>query len=133
MINNVVVVGRLVKNPEINQKEGGVAVTRFSLACGYTEDDTSFFEVVCFGKVAESTASQVKGNLLGVSGRLNQRRFTRKDGSNGSTIEIVADSVTFLTPKAKEPEAPKAEEIPTEEIPAGYIKGADGKLYKVQK
>lgn len=106
MINRVILVGRLTRDPELRRTTTDVAVASFTLAVDDREKDangertTTFIDVTIWRDQADNVAKFCrKGNLVAVDGRLRQRRFERKDGTKGSTFEIVADSVQFLEPK----------------------------------
>ena len=108
MINRVVLVGRLTRDPELRQTNSGKSVASFSIAVDNAMPNqdgtrgTCFLNCSMFNQQAENVAKFTrKGSLVGVEGRLNQRNFVRKDGTNGSVIEIIADSVKFLEPKAQ--------------------------------
>lgn len=103
MINRVVIVGRLTKDPELRQTTSGNAVCSITVALdnrGKTADGkktTSFIPVTVFNASAENVCKYArKGLLVGVEGRLNQRSWVKNDGSKASVIEVVADSVQFL-------------------------------------
>ena len=106
MINRIILVGRLTRDPELRRTTTDVAVASFTLAVDDREKDangertTTFIDVTVWRDSADNVAKFCrKGSLVAVDGRLRQRRFERKDGSKGSTFEIVADSVQFLEPK----------------------------------
>lgn len=107
MINNVVLVGRLVKDPELKYSVSGVAVTNFRIAVdrrvsGEGEEKADFFSVVCFKKTAEVAAEFLdKGALVGVEGRLQSRSWEGDDGRRQYMVEVVADGVRFLESKAE--------------------------------
>ena len=113
MLNRVVVLGRLTKDPELRKTNGDVSFATFSLAVDNTikEADgtrgTLFIDCRIFGSQAESLVKYTrKGSKVAVDGSINQRNFVRQDGTKGEAIEIYADSVTFLDPKpAAEDEA----------------------------
>ena len=109
MMNRIVVVGRLTRDPELRRTSSDVAVCSFCVAVDDREKDasgnrtTSFIDVTVWREAADNVAKFCrKGSLVGVDGRLHQRRFERKDGSKGSAFEIIADSVQFLEPKSKD-------------------------------
>lgn len=99
-LNVTALSGRLTKDPELKTTQSGKQVTSFTLAVnGYREDDTSFIEVTAWAKTAEVVTSYTKkGDILTVSGRLQQRRFEDKDGKSRSVVEVIADNVQ-LPPK----------------------------------
>lgn len=106
MINRVVLVGRLTKDPELKYTQGGVAVTRFTLACNRPfktngEQEADFINCVAWRKTAENTANFLKkGSLTGIEGRIQTSSFDGKDGNRVFMTEVVADSVQFLEPKS---------------------------------
>ncbi|MEA5060855.1 Single-stranded DNA-binding protein A [bioreactor metagenome] len=106
MINRVVLVGRLVRDPELKKTTSGNAVCTFTVAVDNRmkapdgSKTTSFLPCVTWNQTADTVSKFArKGMLVGVEGRLNQRSFERKDGTKGSITEIVCDSVQFLEPK----------------------------------
>lgn len=106
MINRVVLVGRLTKDPELKYTQSGVAVTRFTLAVNRTftnqqgEREADFINCVTWRKQAENTANFLrKGSLTGVEGRIQTSNFEGKDGNRVFMTEVVADSVQFLEPR----------------------------------
>ncbi|MEK5068073.1 single-stranded DNA-binding protein [Sporosarcina sp. FSL K6-1508] len=106
MINRVVLVGRLTKDPELKYTQGGVAVCRFTLACNRSfksqsgEQEADFINCVTWRKQAENTANFLrKGSLTGVEGRIQTSSFDGQDGKRVFMTEVVADSVQFLEPR----------------------------------
>lgn len=111
-INNVVLVGRMTKDPELKYTQGGVAVTRFTLAVNrpFTNQqgqrEADFVNCVTWRKQAENTANFLrKGSLTGIEGRIQTSNFEGKDGDRVFMTEVVVDSVQFLEPK-KENQSP---------------------------
>lgn len=106
-MNKVVLIGRLVRNPELKfAPTTGMAVTRLTLAVDRRklskdgQKEADFIPVVLFGKTAENTANyMVKGSLLGVSGTIRTGSYDAKDGTKRYTTEIYADEVQFLDKK----------------------------------
>src|SRR5699024_11608644 len=106
MINRVVLVGRLTKDPELKYTQSGIAVTRFTLAVNRTftnqqgQREADFINCVTWRKQAENTANFLrKGSLAGVDGRIQTSSFDGKDGNRVFMTEVVADSVQFLEPR----------------------------------
>ena len=113
MINRVVLVGRLTRDPEL-RNSGSIAVFTVAGDNLGKEKSTSFIPCVVLNATRSETVGKFarKGMLVGVEGRLNQRSFVRQDGSKGSTIEIICDSVQFL--ERRENSVPNEEmEIPS--------------------
>lgn len=108
MINNVVLVGRLTSDPELRTTNSGTSVCSFTIAIDDRQKNpdgtknTNFFNCTAWQQSADNmTKFLKKGSLVGIVGRLSQRRFVRKDGTKGSVVEIICDSVQFLEPKDK--------------------------------
>lgn len=107
-INNVTLVGRLTKDPEIRYSQQGTAICNFTVAVNRnfkTQDgqDADFINCVVFRGGAESLANyQRKGNLIGVTGRLQSRTYQNQQDQTVFVTELVADSVQFLEPKKKQ-------------------------------
>lgn len=106
MINRVVLVGRLTKDPELRYTPSGVAVCRFTLAVNRTfsntqgEKEADFVSCIVWRKPAENVANYVKkGHLTGVEGRIQTGSYEGQDGKRVYTTEVVADSVQFLEPR----------------------------------
>lgn len=106
MINRVVLVGRLTRDPEMRYTQSGIAVTRFTLACDRPfggqdgKKETDFIDCTVWRKQAENVAQYLKkGNMAGVDGRLQISSYEGQDGQKRQRAEVVADSVRFLEPK----------------------------------
>lgn len=107
MINRVVLVGRLVRDPELRKTNSGNAVCSFTVAVDNRSKNpdgtrgTSFIPCTAFQQSADNMSKFTrKGSLVGVEGRLNQRSYTRQDGTKANVIEVLCDSVQFLEPKS---------------------------------
>ena len=105
MVNRVVLVGRLVKDPELRKTNNDVSVATFTIAVDNTikEQDgtrgTLFLDCRVYRDQADNMAKYTrKGSKVAVDGSLNQRNFTYQDGRKGKAIEVYVDSVTFLDP-----------------------------------
>ncbi|PTI22624.1 single-stranded DNA-binding protein [Staphylococcus warneri] len=106
MINRVVLVGRLTKDPEFRTAQNGVSVATFTLAVNRNfknkngEQQADFINVVVFRQQAENVNNYLtKGNLAGVDGRIQSRSYENKEGQRVYVTEVLADSVQFLEPK----------------------------------
>ncbi len=106
MINCVVLVGRLTRDPELRQTSSGMSVASFTLAVDDSyrgpngEKVTIFMPVTVWGKSADNVAKFThKGSLVGVNGRLTQRKYTRRDNVEMTVTEVSASAVEFLDPK----------------------------------
>ena len=109
MINRVVLVGRLTKDPELRYTPNGVAVCTFTLAVNrpFTNQqgdrDADFINCVAWRGTAENLANyQKKGNLIGIDGRIQARSYEGNDGKRRYITEVIAESVQFLEPKKDE-------------------------------
>ncbi|ATH63213.1 MULTISPECIES: single-stranded DNA-binding protein [Staphylococcus] len=101
MTNIVVITGRITKDLELKQA-GQTQVTNFSMAVDnpFKKDDTSFFDVVAFGRTAELLNNYCgKGSKIGVEGTLKQDRFTDKEGNNRSVVRVNANRIEFMDSK----------------------------------
>lgn len=103
MVNRVVLIGRLTRDPEHRQTTTGKSVCDFSIAVTKRfkptdgSPDADFFRVSAWGPTAEYVANYLsKGRLVAVEGRLQSRKYTASDGSNREVVEIVADNVQSL-------------------------------------
>ena len=101
-MNNVVLVGRLTKEPQLKKTNGGTSVCEFTLAVQRDKDNADFPNVVTFGKTAENLAQwQHKGSQIGVVGRLQTRTYDRQDGSKAYVTEVIANNVEYLSSKSE--------------------------------
>lgn len=100
MMNRVILVGRLTKDPDLRYTGTGTAVCTVSIAVNRTygnRDEVDFFNIVVWRKQAESLANYMrKGGLIGVDGRLQTRKYDGRDGKSVYTTEVNAEFVTFL-------------------------------------
>ncbi len=103
MINSVVLIGRLTRDPELRTTNTGKNVCDFSIAVNKRSKpqdgspDADFFRVNCWDKTAEYVSNYLhKGRLVAVEGRLQSRKYTASDGSNREVVEIVANNVQSL-------------------------------------
>ena len=102
MLNHITIMGRLTRDPELRRTTSGTAVTSFSLAVDRDfksqsgEKETDFIDVVAWRSTAEFVSKYfTKGRMAVVSGRLQIRSWTDKDGNKRRTAEVVADNVYF--------------------------------------
>ena len=111
MLNRVVLIGRLVKDPELRYTQNSTAVTSFTLAVDRAyksngEKETDFIDVVVWRQAAESCANYLsKGKLAAVEGRIAVDKYTGNDGKDRKTYRVVAENVRFLSPKSDAPAA----------------------------
>ena len=99
MLNRVILIGRLTRDPELKYTPNGTAVANFSLAINrkFNRDETDFIDIVAWKGLAENCANYLsKGKLAAVEGRLQIRSYETKDGQKRKVAEVVADDVRFL-------------------------------------
>lgn len=104
MINRVVLVGRITKDPILRKTQSGMSVVSFTIACNRRiasqGQDADFINCVAWNKTADFMAQYVKkGNMLGLEGRIQTRNYDDRDGKRVYVTEVVADSVQFLESK----------------------------------
>ena len=103
MLNRIILIGRLTRDPELRYTPQGLPVANFSLAVNrpFTnqagEHETDFVDCVAWRKLGENVANHLtKGRLAAVEGRLQIRRYEAQDGTGRRVAEVIADSVQFL-------------------------------------
>ena len=108
MINNVVLVGRLTRDPELRTTNSGTSVCSFTVAVDTRQKNphgtksASFIPCTAFQQSADNMSKFLKkGSLVGIVGRLNQRSYLNKDNVKVTVIEVLCDSVQFLEPKGE--------------------------------
>lgn len=106
MINRVVLIGRLTREPELRYTPNGIAVVTFTLAVNRTRTDkdgnrvADFINCIAWRKTAENIANYVKkGHQLAVDGQITTRNYEGKDGKRVYVTEVLAESVEFLEPR----------------------------------
>ncbi len=106
MLNQIVLIGRLVRDPELRYTPSGVPVAGFPIAVdrpfsnAQGQRETDFFDVVVWRKQAELVSTHLqKGRLVAIQGRLQARSYDTPEGQRRKVYEIVADRVTFLDRK----------------------------------
>lgn len=103
MLNHIVLMGRLTRDPELRRTQSGIAVASFSLAVDRDyqsrdsgEKQTDFIDIVAWRNTAEFVSKYfTKGRMAVVSGRLQIRDWTDKEGGKRRTAEVVADNIYF--------------------------------------
>lgn len=106
MINRVVLVGRLTRDPELRYTPNGVAVANFGIAVNrpFTnqqgEREADFLNCVVWRRQAENVANYLKkGSLAGIDGRIQSRSYENQEGRRVNVVEVQAESVQFLEPR----------------------------------
>ena len=116
MLNHIVLMGRLTRDPELRRTGSGVAVASFRLAVDRDfgskdaggEKETDFIDIVAWRSTAEFVSKYfAKGRMAVVSGRLQMRNWTDKDGNKRTSAEVVADNVYFGDSKRDSAGAPQ--------------------------
>lgn len=109
MLNKIMLIGNLGKDPEMNYTPSGTALTRFTLAVsrsyktssGEKRDETEWFNIVAWDKLAEICNQYLhKGSKAYIEGRVSQRKYTDKNGVERYSFDIVASDMQILTPKS---------------------------------
>lgn len=125
MLNHIVIMGRLTRDPELRRTGSGVAVASFTLAVDRDfsgkdggEKETDFIDCVAWRGTGEFVSKHFnKGRMACVSGRLQLRDWTDKDGNKRRNAEVIADNVYFADSK---PAAQNGGNTPTAAQPAAY-------------
>lgn len=97
MLNKIVIMGRLTRDPELRQTQNQIPVASFTLAVDRDYgDETDFIDCVAWRKTAEFVSNYFfKGKMAVVAGRLQIRKWEDKDGNKRKSAEVVADNVYF--------------------------------------
>lgn len=119
MLNRIVLMGRLARDPELRRTQSGTAVTSFTLAVdrdfkdkGTGERQTDWIDCVAWRQVGEFVSRYfAKGRMTVVEGRLQMREWTDKDGYKRRSAEVVADNVYFGDSKRETPYSGSAEPV----------------------
>lgn len=109
MLNRIIIMGRLTRDPELRKTQSGTAVTSFSIACDRNyksqsgEKETDFIDIVAWRSTAEFVSKYfTKGRMAVVEGRLQIRDWDDKEGNKRRSAEIVADNVYFGDSRPRE-------------------------------
>jgi single-strand DNA-binding protein len=107
VLNRIILIGRLTRDPELRYVPSGHPVASFTLAVDRPfanqqgERDTDFIDIVAWRKLAEQASQHLsKGRLVAVEGRLQIRSYETQDGQKRRVAEVVADGIRFLDKKA---------------------------------
>ena len=137
MVNQIILVGRLVKTPELELTESGKKISTITLAIPRTyknlngEYDTDFLDCTLWTGVAENTSEYCKtGDILGIKGRLQSRIIEKDDGTKYKQMEIIAEKVSFLAAAKDKKENDVINNIDAEEK---TVKNDDDKKVKQDK
>jgi single-strand DNA-binding protein len=109
MLNKIMLIGNVGKDPELNVTSDGTPVTKFSLAVNRTyksatgekKEETEWFNIVAWRQLAEICERYLhKGSKVYIEGRLTQRKYTDKNGIERTSVEVIANDMQMLSPKA---------------------------------
>lgn len=124
MINRVVLVGRLTRDPELRNTNSGNAVCSFTIAVDNRQKNpdgtksTSFIPCTAWAQQADFASKYIrKGSLVGVEGRLNQRSYQKQDGTKASVLEVICDNVQILEPKSANDAAANGDTVKFDDTP----------------
>jgi single-strand DNA-binding protein len=108
-MNKIILIGNLGKDPEMSYTASGTAVTKFTLAVkrvgaksptGERQDETDWFNIIAWRQLAETCNTYLKkGQKVCVEGRLQQRKYTDKNGAERLAVEVIINEMEMLTPK----------------------------------
>lgn len=147
MLNRVILMGRLVADPELKTTASGVSVTSFRIAVDRNyvksgeERKADFIDIVCWRQQAEFVCRYFgKGSLIAVEGQLQTRTYQAKDGTNRYVVEVVADNVSFTGERRDSqggysqsysaPAAPAQPQAPAQPAPS-YQSGSNSDFQEV--
>lgn len=123
MLNHIVLMGRLTRDPELRRTGSGVAVASFTLAVDRDfksqngEKECDFIDIVAWRSTGEFVSKYfTKGSMALVSGRLQVRKWQNKEGENRYSTEVIADNVYFGNSKSSEKESGNAPTAPAQEL-----------------
>jgi len=109
MLNKIMLIGNLGRDPELNVTQEGTPVTKFSLAVsrntktstGERKEETEWFNIVAWRQLAETCERYLhKGSKVYIEGRLQTRKYTDRNGVERTSIEVIASDMEMLTPKS---------------------------------
>ena len=109
MLNKIMLIGNLGRDPELNVTQEGTPVTKFTLAVnrntktstGERKEETEWFNIVAWRQLAETCERYLhKGSKVYIEGRLQTRKYTDRNGVERTSIEVVASDMEMLTPKS---------------------------------
>jgi single-strand DNA-binding protein len=125
-LNRVILIGRLVRDPELRTTATGTAVANFTIAVDrrLKSDGTKkadFIRIVIWGKQGENCSNYpAKGRLVAVDGRLQIHTYQAQDDQNRTSAEVIAENVQFFSPKGSRPSADAASSPDAEVLGESY-------------
>src|SRR5574344_1319516 len=109
MLNQIVLVGRLTTNPEVNSKENGKKISSITLAVQRSFKniegvyETDFIRCTLWDGIAKNTSEYCHtGDVIGIKGRLQSSTYQDKEGNTKYALDVICEKVTFLTSKKEE-------------------------------
>lgn len=117
-MNNVSLVGRLTRDPDIRYTDGGLSIARFNVAVDrrYKSDNqptADFIGCIAFGKTAEFVEKYFfKGNRIGLNGRIQTGSYEKEDGTKIYTTDVVVENVEFVESKSSSQQNNEPDNIP---------------------
>lgn len=131
MLNHIVIMGRMVRDPELRTTQGGTNVCSFTLACDRDfkakdsgEKETDFIDCVAWRSTAEFVSKYfTKGRMMAVTGRLQIRDWVDKEKNKRRSAEIQVSSAYFADSKSKEQEPPEVAHGASDGFPSGGLPG----------
>lgn len=109
MLNQTILVGRLVRDVEVEEKENGKKFANITIAIPRSfknaegEYEIDFIDCRVFDSIATNTSEYCKkGDIIGVKGRLQSSTYEKEDGSKVYKMEVIAEKITFLSSKSKD-------------------------------
>jgi single-strand DNA-binding protein len=125
MINRVILMGRLVADPELKTTNTGISVTSFRIAVDRNyvkageQRQADFFDIVAWRSSAEFVCRNFsKGSLIAVDGQLQSRQYQTKDGQNRTAIEVVSDNISFTGERRDSSEPTYGDPVPAVSQPS---------------
>src|SRR3989441_8789458 len=109
MLNKIMLIGNLGRDPELQVTSDGTPFTRFSIAVnrntktstGEKREETEWFNIVAWDKLAEICERYLhKGSKVYIEGRLTQRKYTDREGLQRTAVDVIANDMQMLTPKS---------------------------------
>lgn len=125
-MNKLTIIGNLTRDPETRVTQSGSSVCSFSVAVNRRgqDDKTDFFRVSAWNKTGETCQKYLaKGRKVAVTGPVSVSTYTGQDGKTYANLEVMAQDVEFLTPKAEQ-----AEQVPAAPANDGYQEVTDDDL-----
>ena len=117
-INNVMLLGRLTRDPELRHTQSGTSVASFTLAVdGFNKGDVDFINCVAWRQTGEFVSKYFeKGDQLALTGRISVRNYEDKNGDKRTATEVIAERVSFCGGKKSEGKIRRGEDVTAEDF-----------------